>query len=54
LLTRGLADNPARAQDGEVVAEMQKLVQPMRDIDDGDAGLLQVGDNLKERIGLDC
>ena len=42
---RRLAGDAAVAQHGDVVADADQLLQPVRDVDDGDAVRLQVGDD---------
>ncbi len=48
LLNGALADKAAIAEDGDVIANLHQLFQPVRDVDNGDATALKLGDNVKQ------
>ena len=47
-----LAGDVAVAQHGDVVADADQLLQPVRDVDDRDALRLEVGDHLEQHLDL--
>ena len=49
---RAVVDAPAVAQDGDVVAHPEDLVEPVRDVDDGDALVAQEVDDREEPLHL--